>query len=554
MRKTNRTPRWIAVTATVVALAATGNARATYNLTTLASFNGYDGVYPCGGLAISGNNLYGTTTFGGPGFSGVANSGYGTVFSVPITGGTPTDLVTFSGSNGMHPEAGPILSGNTLYGTTDAPSVFSLPITGGTPTTLASLNGSNGGNLYGTLTLAGNALYGTTWDGGPSRAGNVFSLPMTGGTPTFLATFNGSNGQYPGDGLIVLGNTIYGTTWHGGASGDGTVFSVPIAGGTPTVLATFNGPNGANPECGLILVGNTLYGTTQEGGASGDGTIFSLPITGGTPTVLASFNGSNGQFPLSALTHVGNTLYGTTWSGGADDNGTVFSLPIAGGTPKVLASFNGSNGSEPNGALTLSGNTLCGTTMQGGTGGDGAVFALTPKPIISLSATAPTAFGSHVGTLPVTGSNGHYNITNATFTPAPTGYLAVSGGSGFDPTADPEVYALAITGSAPGNLAADLADAVSEINLASYSGFSLTASTTDPTGGSFGPSFDFYLTFSGSTLATGSPYFGFDFTQLNGITDTLSVSAVAVNSPEPASLALLASAAGLLVRRRARSR
>ena len=37
----------------------------------------------------------------------------------PLSGGSPTVLASFNGSNGENPEAGLTLSGNTLYGTTD---------------------------------------------------------------------------------------------------------------------------------------------------------------------------------------------------------------------------------------------------------------------------------------------------------------------------------------------------------------------------------------------------------------------------------------------------
>ena len=68
-------------------------------LTTLASFNGSNGDEPVGGLTLSGNILYGTTEVGGA-------SGYGSVFSLPVSGGSPTVLASFNGSNGRLPYAG----------------------------------------------------------------------------------------------------------------------------------------------------------------------------------------------------------------------------------------------------------------------------------------------------------------------------------------------------------------------------------------------------------------------------------------------------------------
>ncbi len=520
MPKANDTPRCILIIIAAVALSAAGSAQAGYALTTLASFSGSNGNEPYAGLLLSGNTLYGTT-------SNEHTDGNGTVFSVPITGGTPTVLASFDGSNGNMPFAGLTLSSNVLYGTTEyggagymgTPgtgngTLFSVPITGGTPTVLASFDGSNGYMPFAGLVLSGNTLYGTTRGGGANNDGTVFSVPITGGATTVLASFNGTNGQCPMSSLVLSGNALYGTTFYGGTgyngsawSGYGTVFSVPVTGGTPTVLASFNGTNGELPHGGLTIWGNVLYGTTYEGGY-GYGTVFSVPITGGTPTVLASFHGLNGEDPAAGLTLSGNTLYGTTQLGGANGYGTVFSIPITGGTPTVLASFNGANGSGPFAGLIFLGDTLYGTTTTGGANMDGTVFALTPNPIVSLTVAAPAAFGSQVGTLAVVGGNGKYNMTTAAFTATPTGYVAVSG---FNPAGDTENYALHITNSVPANLAGDLADAASEINAFTYSGYSLTASTTDPTGGSFGTGYNFFLTVTGSTLGS-SPYLGFDFT------------------------------------------
>ena len=307
-------PLLLAIAACLLSTAAA--AQAGYVLTTLASLNGSNGGELGAGLTLSGNTLYGTTASGGA-------YSQGTVFSVPITGGTPTVLASFNGSNGEMLEAGLTLSGSTLYGTayyggagysgangSGDGTVFSLPITGGTPTVLVSFNGPNGRYPSAGLILSGNTLYGTTENGG--TFGTVFSVPVTGGTPTVLASFtsNGIDGAWPSAGLTLSGNTLYGTTSGGGAYGgyDGAVFSVPITGATPTVLASFNGSNGQSPLAGLTLSGNTLYGTTEYGGAgntgncgelTGDGTVFSVPITGGTPTVLASFNGSNGKGPCT---------------------------------------------------------------------------------------------------------------------------------------------------------------------------------------------------------------------------------------------------------------
>ena len=66
-------------------------------LTTLVSFNGSNGEYPGGGLTLSADasTLYGTASQGGA-------YGDGTVFSVPVSGGSPTVLASLNvnASNG----------------------------------------------------------------------------------------------------------------------------------------------------------------------------------------------------------------------------------------------------------------------------------------------------------------------------------------------------------------------------------------------------------------------------------------------------------------------
>ena len=110
--------------------------------TTLASFNGSNGANPRGSLTLIGSTLYGTTENGG-------GDGFGTVFSVPISGGAPTTLASFNGSNGLFPCSGLTLNGVTIYGTTlgggvnDDGTVFALSLPA---TTQAQWNVAGSGN------------------------------------------------------------------------------------------------------------------------------------------------------------------------------------------------------------------------------------------------------------------------------------------------------------------------------------------------------------------------------------------------------------------------
>jgi uncharacterized repeat protein (TIGR03803 family) len=417
-------------------------------------------------------------------------------------------------------------------------------------TTLASFNDTDGYQPQAGLTLSGSTLFGTTEEGGANGDGEVFSLSTAGGTPTVLASFNSTDGAEPTAGLTLSGSTLYGTTSSGGAHGDGEVFSISTAGGTPTVLASFNGTDGGGHAAGLTLSGTTLYGTTEGGGANNDGEVFSLPTAGGTPTVLASFNYTDGYQPQAGVTLSGSTLYGTTFAG-ANGDGEVFSLSTAGGTPTALVSFNGTDGAAPAAGLTLSGSTLYGTTDHGGANGDGTVFELSPA-VITLSASAPTGFGNSLGTLTITGHNGSYVAASESFASTQNGYVLTST---WNPTTDSEIYALVISDSVSGNLQSDLALLASQIDDASYNGFSVSASTSDPTLGDLTNippgGFNFFLTFTDPTLGSSSDYFGFDLSEFDANSDVLSASAVAV-VPEPTTLSLIGVFGALALRHRRR--
>src|SRR5208283_4323734 len=86
-----------------------------------AIFTNSEGSDPSYSLILSGNTLYGTASLGG-------TNGYGTVFAIKTNGTgftvlhtfTALNLVTppYTNSDGAYPLTSLILSGNTLYGTT----------------------------------------------------------------------------------------------------------------------------------------------------------------------------------------------------------------------------------------------------------------------------------------------------------------------------------------------------------------------------------------------------------------------------------------------------
>src|SRR3989442_1596084 len=158
-----------------------------------------DGAYPSAGLIISGNALYGTANRGG-------DAGYGTVFKVNTNGTGFTTLHTFTAlnnntnSDGALPDAGLIISGNTLYG--------------------------------------------TAYQGGISGNGTVFALNTDGTGFTNLYDFiDGDDGANPLAGLILSSNTLYGTARYGGNGGVGTIFRLSLGPGSVPQMTII--PSGA---------------------------------------------------------------------------------------------------------------------------------------------------------------------------------------------------------------------------------------------------------------------------------------------------------------------
>ena len=337
-----------------------------------------DGTGPTGGLILSGSLLYGTAFAGGTNGSGTvfAINTNATGFTVLhyFSAGATNALGHLTNSDGATPYTGLILSGTTLYGTAcyggtnGNGTVFALN-TNGTGftalhhfTTLVASNNSDGANPYAGLMLSGSTLYGTTQFGGTNGTGTLFALSTNGTGFTNLHNFsvaaaNAFNHITNSDGantrarLILAGTTLYGTATFGGTNSYGTVFALGTNGTAFTILHqfvagvtnglfTFTNNDGAYPQGGVTLSGTTLYGAAEYGGSLGLGTLYSINTNGGSFTVLQAFPAENfnlnllaetnsiGAYPQSALMLSGGTLYGSAPLGAIFGSGTLFSLSL----------------------------------------------------------------------------------------------------------------------------------------------------------------------------------------------------------------------------------
>ncbi len=260
----------------------------THALITLATFTGSNGANPSVALiADRSGDLFGTTQYGGA-------SNDGTVFEVAAGTHALTTLASFNGANGLEPvgtlvedSKGDLFGAATDGGAYGDGDVFEVAAGSHTITVLASFNGTNGQWPGDLITDGSGNLFGVTWAGGASSDGTVFEVAAGSNAITSLASFTGgASGLNPSCELVEDGSgNLFGTTYNGGASNDGTLFEVAAGSHTITTLASFNGANGQNPQGDLIESGGNLYSTTAFGGASGYGTVFEYQLAAQTGTV-----------------------------------------------------------------------------------------------------------------------------------------------------------------------------------------------------------------------------------------------------------------------------
>jgi uncharacterized repeat protein (TIGR03803 family) len=298
-------------------------------------------VNPSGSLVVSPQGtIYGTTANGG-------NAGEGSIFEIAPGQQSLTTLASFNGYDGTHPYAGlTIDAAGNLYGS--APGnigigaaqgvYYELPAGSDTIQTVATFNFGSDRALGGPLVADQKGdLYGTTLN-------TVFEIAAGTETPEPIATLNPDDGQGLGLGnLIVDGaGSVFGVTEGGGTSSNGqpfdeSVYEVKAGSGTVTTVATFSGANGSVADAQLVAdAAGNLFGVSTSGGSSNDGSVFEIENSGFVPlapyvppppspynktrVVLSGYGNSVGG-PYSPTPGNGET--GPTIFGPAGGNATV---------------------------------------------------------------------------------------------------------------------------------------------------------------------------------------------------------------------------------------
>jgi uncharacterized repeat protein (TIGR03803 family) len=361
---------------------------------TYVTTNGYlsgDGINPCDGPTVNGDQLIGTTLALGS-FDNNSMQASGVLYSCSTTGDGYSIAHDFEGSeygDGANPYARPIVIDGVLYGTasagglanSDAGTVYQMSASG--YSTLYSFdvnNPTNGLDPIGGLTattsiyvglnqLTNVLLYGTTASGGTNGNGVVFEL-MTriganGSVYSILHDFSEDPISEPSATLLLQSNILYGTA----SGGDCGVFQIKTDGTGFAILHQFAGELKLGP---LVEYNGTLFGTAYNPSQPG-GFVYSLNTTNLQMTEVYTFSANHdGTWPTGLVLVTNSTLglvsccpepppgqlcaclllvrstnvvlYGTTIQGGDYGLGTIYALPL---------NFNSGSNSGTNSVYTV---------------------------------------------------------------------------------------------------------------------------------------------------------------------------------------------------------
>ena len=346
--------------------------------------DGNDGAYPDAGLVLVSNMLYGTASSGG-------SWGAGTVFAINTNGSGFAVLHTFSGlDDGAGPYAGLTVSGNKLYGTTsyggsDSYGTVFAVNTGGT--NFVALHefsgGDDGAYPSGSLVLVSSTLYGATSSGGSNGNGTLFAVSVT-PISTIQFTASPTNGpspltvQFNSTNVDSQGNAIAKWNWSFGDGANSTLQNpshtyATVGNYTPTLIATNNIGVAVPGIAPAITVANP---TIQ----------FTAAPTNGTPQLAVQFN-SPGTDSL------GNNIVSWNWSFGDGATSTLQNpshiYTTVGNYTPVLVATNINGNAVPGFGPTIA-TSIQGQNLFAADTGSGNIYKFTPDGMQSTFATGLT--------------------------------------------------------------------------------------------------------------------------------------------------------------------
>jgi hypothetical protein len=394
--------------------------------------------------------------------------------------------------------------------------------------------------------------FGTSPTSVTSGAGTIAGTSVTGTGAAEVVTVPA--GDYVSVGMQV-------TVSNNGGSGL-AAFDIGMNNSNPAAASVYN----ANQAVGAVLTSPKISGSiynlqTFKGEYDGNGGVLGTAV-GAIAGVVKATGATNAQ-SLNGAGTATNAFTGLVIAAKAGGTSVFTPIQVNSGTSIFLQNSLGASSAATSSYNTRAFSaasdtmglmpTLTIVTTGLSTSTTSSSTSTAAHPIVALSNTTPTQYGSQVGTLTLLGHNSSYNVSSTTISPAASqGYVVTSV---FSPLTDTEVYALKLnaSGAVLSPTSTEVALIVADIN-ASGTGSNVSAGAVvgSPYASLF-PGYDILLTSTAGFTAgsNGAADLGFDFSQdSDAATPGLTVTAVAA-VPEPATTAgLVIGAAGLLLGRR----
>ncbi|MGI8965760.1 MAG: choice-of-anchor tandem repeat GloVer-containing protein [Limisphaerales bacterium] len=244
------------------------------------------------------------------------------------------------------------------------------------------------------MILSGESLYGTTAIGGLGFGGTAFKINTNGSGFQNVHSFSyGGDGDQLESELNLIGDTLFGITAFSGFTNNGTFFKVRTDGTGYAALFTFPrlfSLRSCERINGLTLVGDMFYGVGQSldtNGAVVSSIVYRISTNGSGVQIVGQL--PTDVNPCGALTWTGSELLGAAWwkDGGSFDR--IFQIETNGSGYYALKTFGPWGSIDPSlplGDFAKSGTTLYGVSLYGGATNGGTVFSFDVRPRLSVSA------------------------------------------------------------------------------------------------------------------------------------------------------------------------
>ncbi|MGZ8558191.1 MAG: choice-of-anchor tandem repeat GloVer-containing protein [Chitinophagaceae bacterium] len=332
----------------------------------------YNGANPQGSLVLSSGKIYGMTSFGGSGRSGV-------IFEWDPAGpGTYTKKINFKDPvNGESPNSLAYQDGH-LYGITSAGGfdglgvIFDFDFAANKFVTKHVLRGASGNSRHpiGNMAFCNGKFYGMSfyyteighrhrhifeWDP-VSNAYQYFPVPLS---------------TNPNVNLVESGGKLYGI--------DAGIFEWDPASKLFTMLYQFLDANeGLVPNWKLVDSAGKLFGTTASGGINNAGVIYEWDIAAKVYSKRHDFNIVNGATPIGNLAQHDGEFYGLTSKGGSNNQGVIFQWDPVGSAYTKKYDIDEATDGKPNGDLLFNNGKMYGMDSSGGVNNYGGIFEWDP--------------------------------------------------------------------------------------------------------------------------------------------------------------------------------